>query len=180
MRTSKVTKIIILPKEEAIAYKPSSPTVAFRIFDAMKDGGYGPKGCLQQGYFNTFCFTFDDVDVTKHTPESLSRTIKADGIKKIFDESLAAKVISSFEVVMGLCDTLMVHCRAGASRSPAVAAALMDLYSIKKAIVPRDTIDDFAPEGSGLVSVKRQTIEDAFSYNRHVYNLIIREAQKER
>jgi len=50
---------------------------------------------------------------------------------KLFETADALKVLTFFESVKDKIDVLYIHCQAGISRSPAIAAALCDLYGIE-------------------------------------------------
>ena len=62
-------------------------------------------------------YTFDDVD------EPFQNYV-------LINRDIAAKILEDFSKLKNKAESLAIHCRAGLSRSPAVAAALNDCFSL--------------------------------------------------
>ena len=70
----------------------------------------------------------------------------------LFSEDLALRMLRAFDYDRMVCESLLVHCSQGQNRSPAVAMALNDLFSLG-----HDT---------------GKLMEQYPEYNTHVYNIL--------
>jgi hypothetical protein len=116
-------KVVVLPGHLAEEYEPDEPTAAIRIFDSF---------CPQPDplrdsplYVDIFTHIFDDLcGVPKKEQQ---RLVREAGFKTI-TKAVAKTLLKQVDNVLPECNTLLVHCTAGQSRSPAVAIALMETF----------------------------------------------------
>jgi len=102
---------------EAIVYQPKNSTYAIRIASKRRDL---EEHLLQpSGFYTIVEYLFHDVDPAFSKNDSL-----------IFDEPLAQKILDDFKQQGLGKETLLVHCMQGENRSPAVAIALNEIYSL--------------------------------------------------
>ena len=129
-KKKKSLEIIVLSAEDASKHVPKKPALAIRIFGS-KSTGRGrdsypnfPKRLYQK----VLEYTFDDVDLTSCN-EYAKRLYAIDYV--LFNEDLARKIITEFRQSYKPVSSVLVHCQAGISRSPAVAHALNDIFKLK-------------------------------------------------
>ena len=118
-------KIDVLSYEDAMLhFVPRVPTVAMRIISSTKNG-YLPleKSPL---YLAIFEYQFNDLRPEEVNPNDLG------GGKRyiLFNRKIARQIIGDFDGVRDRAQGLMVHCYAGVGRSPAVASALNNIFSL--------------------------------------------------
>ncbi len=163
----KIKQIVVCSKDVARFLSPPPYTAAFRIIDspAMKRFSIGtPYVPLKRKLYSTvFEYVFDDIDLLQFGASFLKNIKREYGRVIVFDKATAKKIVGDFESIMDSCETVLIHCNAGVSRSRATAAAIMDIFNIKKAIVNQD--------GTWEV-VTRQWIEEQ-DYNHHVYKTLL-------
>ena len=167
----RISHIAVGSAEEAARHCPQSGmnTYVIRIFNSVPDSmGLYPE--LQEGHTWIREYYFDDLDASKWPDAGkLAHAIAADDIV-LFNSKMAAQILADFEDIIHThnIDLLLIHCQAGASRSPAVAGALCSLYGIGKnadvvehfrqtPYIPNrhvaTTLIDAGKKGMGLVSV---------------------------
>lgn len=104
-------KIIVRSKGEAKNYTCDVPWAAISI--ATYDGEHPPLS--EANRIGLLQLAFRDTDFERQ--------------ERAFTKELGLEIIKFFEGIIGKAEYLLVHCEAGLSRSPAVAAALNKLYS---------------------------------------------------
>jgi len=104
-------KIIVLSKEEARYFTSDVPWACISI--ATEDGSWPPID--ENGRIGLLQVAFHDL------------VMPVDGCQ-LFDAEHAHRILDFVKVSWGRIQVLVVHCEAGASRSPAVAAALSRIY----------------------------------------------------
>lgn len=125
---------IICGKEYAADYVPNVPTLAIRIFGSETAGKgktlYPP---LKPGYKRVLEYSFDDIDLQEG--QTLEQWAKGAGLdpKTLvqFDERMARQILTDFARCYGDAEAVLIHCYAGASRSPAVGMALDSIYRLE-------------------------------------------------
>ncbi|MFA5888017.1 MAG: hypothetical protein WC852_04885 [Candidatus Nanoarchaeia archaeon] len=124
--------IKIIGYRQAAKHKPSVPTLAIRIFDSYPDSDNSPKILLRDSSLYTICpYTFDDINLDtllRDYPETDVFELRQKHIP--FNENIAKQIITDFENNRKEKLELLVHCTLGASRSPAVAIALNEIFNL--------------------------------------------------
>jgi len=124
--------IRVMGYRRAMQHEPAVPTLAIRIFDSPPDAENSPKNALRSsGLYSVLPYTFDDLDITemlKNDPDT--DLIRLRQKYTVFDRQLARRVIKEFRMEMQGKLELLVHCTMGASRSPAVAIALNEIFQL--------------------------------------------------
>ena len=139
---------MITDLESAVKHIPSQPTYAIRIDDPAIHFGV-PELAQSQFYVCVRRYWFDDV-----TPEIRQYC------DLMFNDDIASRILKDFSGYHERCSALLVHCRYGLSRSPAVAMALNDIFDL----------------GQDTEEMKRQH----YKYNPFVYEKLLETAQKTR
>ncbi len=183
-------RIAVMSAELAGAYKPVDRTAVVRIFDSShRSRRKYPR--LKEGLFsNIFEYVFDDISVERMPPEELSSMIRDHGMI-LFDEDIAGKLLDDVISISDECETIIIHCNIGLSRSPAVAAAVMDLLGrINYALIPTPDHLDWLDEKMGVSSFLsrsrmkgfKKTTSDGlrkiYPYNVHVYETLVKVGKK--
>jgi predicted protein tyrosine phosphatase len=144
-----IQKITILSHSRAAMFQANlkdKPIYLIRIFDAprLTVAPYAELKYPEQ--FKTIkSYIFDDV-----------YHLQDEERFRLFKDEIAQKILTDFDNDGKDCKTLLVHCRAGISRSPAVAIALSEIFHLK------------TPEQ--IAEMKKN-----FSfYNKKVYNTLLR------
>lgn len=144
-----IQQVIILSQEKAATFQPEpkdKPVYLIRIFDSPNAPlaflPYFPLKYPKQ-FEIIKSYTFDDV----------SRFIEDNLV--LFDDKIAKQIIGDFYKKGKECKTLLVHCRAGKGRSPAVAMALCEIFQLKTK--------------QQLTEIKTHFP----SYNERVYNMML-------
>jgi predicted protein tyrosine phosphatase len=120
-----IQQVIIFSQGKVANFQAKSedkPVYLIRIFDSPNAPlAFLPYSQLKSPeQFETIkSYTFDDV----------SRFLDDDLI--VFNDKIAQQIIRDFDENGKKCKTLLVHCRAGKSRSPAVAIALSEIFHLK-------------------------------------------------
>ncbi len=123
---SKRTDIHIFSLEEVLSYIPDEETYAIRISSAYDDNTHYP---LQESSFykEIHHYFFDDIwpgmpdEFHSHLPDEQYRP---------FTTEIAHTIIDDFSHALDSIDSLLVHCRFGVNRSPAVAIALNEIFEL--------------------------------------------------
>ncbi len=152
--------IKIMGHRRAARYVPKVPTLAIRIFDSHPVSSNRPSLQLKDSSLYTICgYTFDDTDLDAilwcEPDIDVQELYKRD---VILDRKLARGILNDFVTLSVGCKGLLVHCALGASRSPAVAMALNEIFGL----------------GYDTEAMKKER----FTYNRHVYRLLVEEGKK--
>ncbi len=134
---------------EALEYTPTDSTYVIRIKYSPKLHSYHDDRPLQESslFRRIQSYGFDDTD--PHFP------LKD---RKHLDIDLAKQIINDFAEGRNGCETLLVHCRRGVNRSPAVAIALNDIFNLGE---DTDKLMEKHPE-----------------YHRWTYNILLSAAGK--
>lgn len=160
-------KFIVLNYLSAQKFAPRDPTLAIRIFDPEGGQNTPDKKLLESDmWVGELHYTFSDIDLCiyeecdPHLAESLKRT------SHCFDASMAQQLVSDFSKVKDKTSTVLLHCNAGISRSPAVALALCKKFGIKPEWFRRRT--------QGLMSTyEKMLAQGKRAANSWVYHLIL-------
>lgn len=106
--------IVVLPMSEAIKFQSDESWAAISI---ATDVGTNPT-LSNKSRVGLLEMTFEDADfIRPNTPPEY-----------IFDEIKAKKILDFVSEMWDKVDCFMIHCHAGMSRSPAVAAAIENIY----------------------------------------------------
>ena len=111
-------KVFAMDLLGASEYVPREPTYAIRIFSGWKqDGGID----LQESslYRRVSKYVFDDVSPGLRRENTI-----------LFDREMAKEMLKDFKPYVEECGCLLVHCIRGRNRSPAVALALNEIFSL--------------------------------------------------
>lgn len=121
--------IHIMGSRTANTYLPVVPTLAFQIFDSYPGS---PKITLRNSPLFTVCsYTFDDIDLDqllKHYPETDLNKLAQKHV--LFNRTLAQEILDDFTIQKIDNLDFLIHCTLGASRSPAVAIALNEIFNL--------------------------------------------------
>ncbi len=121
--------IHIMGYRTASEYHPLVPTLAIQIFDSYPNS---PKVNLKDSPLFTTCrYTFDDIDLDQllnHYPNTNVEELAKR--HTLFSKSLAKTILNDFNKNKAANIDLLVHCLLGASRSPAVAIALNEIFEL--------------------------------------------------
>lgn len=110
-------EISVLSREMARKRIPDKPELLIGILDSKPFTNVPivpVKSMLRADYLT---YVFDDIAATYQD-------------YVLIDEDIAGRILEDFSRFKGKIESLAVHCRAGLSRSPAVAAALNDCFSL--------------------------------------------------
>lgn len=106
----------IFSEDMAVRYKPTVPTFAIRIFNSYRVGWRDlRKTGLYVGETHHF---FDDVTPFDTEPGLV-----------LFSDAMALSMLEDIVLLPKGTQALMIHCALGASRSPAVAVALNEVFN---------------------------------------------------
>lgn len=124
-------KIEILDSFLASKFEPKKPSLAIRIFGS-RASGFDRRmyhelrtSSLWKGIFE---YSFDDID-DEYGAKLRRKSLESEGYI-FFNKKIARQMIRTFDENRRGCSTLMVHCYAGRGRSPAVALALSEIFSL--------------------------------------------------
>ncbi len=113
----------------ASTYLPVVPTLALQIFDSYPGS---PKTTLRDSPLFTICsYTFDDIDsdqLLEHYPQTDVNKLVERHV--LFNKPLAQEILNDFTTKRVNNLDLLIHCTLGASRSPAVAIALNEIFNL--------------------------------------------------
>ncbi|RKZ83135.1 MAG: hypothetical protein DRR19_19550 [Candidatus Parabeggiatoa sp. nov. 1] len=147
-----IQQVIIRSQARAAKFKAElkdKPIYLIRIFDNPKWLTLTPYAELKYPeHFQIIrSYTFDDID-------------RPVGNQVLFKDEIAEQIITDFENQGTDCQTLLVHCRAGISRSSAVAIALCEIFHLQ------------TPEQ--IADMKKRF----FAYNHRIYNTLLDVSKK--
>jgi predicted protein tyrosine phosphatase len=107
--------ILSLP-EATLDFSPRAPTYAIRIFNSNTPSQRQPLK-LSRFYEKELEYIFDEEIV--RIPNRI-----------MFSDNIATKIIADFQYGAKGCDAIVVHCRHGLNRSPAVGLALNQIFNL--------------------------------------------------
>lgn len=110
-------EIHILSRRMAEKRRPKKSELMIGILDSLPPANSPvspPESDLRADYLT---YTFDDI-------------VRSVGDHVLIDENIARRIVNDFKQYKDEIDSLAVHCRAGLSRSPAVAKALNVGFSL--------------------------------------------------
>lgn len=179
-------KVVVMSAELAGSYKPVDKTAVVRIFDSSRRSQKMYPQLKEKFYVDIFKYVFDDIPVDRISPDELDKIIRDDRLI-LFNESIAEKILDDVVSIKDACETLLVHCNVGLSRSPAVAAAVMDLLErINYALIPTPDNLEWLEEKMGVSSFLRPSnmkgfrkttsrgLKTIYPYNAHVYETLVK------
>nr|MBA4404889.1 hypothetical protein [Nanoarchaeum sp.] len=116
----------ILSEIEASNFKPIKLTYAIRIYSSTREDA--PLELKKSPWYKRIVeYTFDVIDDEPCEPGQVSL---CDTGTVELSESVARDLIMDFSRHSNGIEALMVHCKAGKERSPAVAIALNELFGL--------------------------------------------------
>lgn len=141
-------KIWIENYNDARRFKPEEPTIAIRVFDPgarrypaasarwsdFPDDRWDncPEAPWNKDvYLAVFGYTFSDLNMDQDYPEEMKKRFRKDPSIKLFTANMAEDLVKKFAKVYQQADAMLAHCNAGASRSPAVANALIEIFNLE-------------------------------------------------
>jgi hypothetical protein len=146
-------KIWVENYNEARLFTPTEATIAVRVFDPSArthklDKPQWPEeypddfwdNCSEapfpnDKYLAVFGYTFSDIDMDQPYPEELKKSIRGrsgqNKLTRLFTANMAEDIVKNFSKTYKQARGLLTHCHAGASRSPAIAVALVDIFKLK-------------------------------------------------
>jgi len=167
-------------------YRPVDRTAAVRIFDSSRRSQKTYPQLQEKLYADIFKYVFDDIPVERMSQDDLDKIVREDRLI-LFSESIAEKILEDVFLIKDACETLLVHCNAGLSRSPAVALAVMDvLERINYALIPTPDNLEWLEEKMGVSSFLRPSkmkgfkkttskgLKTMYPYNQHVYETLVK------
>ena len=179
-------KVLIMSAELSGSYKPTDRTAVVRIFDSNRRLRQTYPQLQERLYLNIFKYVFDDISVERTAPDQLDKIIREDRLI-LFDENIAEQILDDVVSIKDDCETLLVHCNMGLSRSPAVAAAIMDLLERTDfALIPTPDNLEWLEEKIGVSSFLRPSkvrgfrkttskgLKSIYPYNEHVYETLVK------
>lgn len=139
-------QLLIMSRHEARNYEPLVNTYAIRIFSSEL---FYPDDKLQGSLFYKVIqyYLFDDIEPGRFFGPGI-----------MFNEDIAARILRDFQEHREGVEALLVHCTFGKNRSPAVAIALNEIFSL----------------GNDSEALKKQYDQ----LNKHVYNVLKETASK--
>jgi hypothetical protein len=183
-------KVAVMSAELAGSYRPVDRTVVIRIFDSSKRSQKTYPRLKKGLYVDIFEYVFDDIPVERIYPDELDKIVRDDRLI-LFDESIAERILDDIVSIKDDFETILVHCNIGMSRSPAVAAAVMDLVErINYALIPTPDHIQWLDEKMGVSSFlsrskmkgfKKTTskgLKNIYPYNLHVYETLVKVGKK--
>lgn len=106
--------------------KNNIKALLIRIFNSKELDPIGYKSIKHDIFYKILNITFDDFDYNEIN--------KLDSVKKTypnvisFNKSIAKKIIEFVSINKNNVNTIIIHCTAGVSRSPAILIALNDIF----------------------------------------------------
>ena len=125
--------LIVCSLKRAQEYQPEQPTYVIRIYDPYSRNGSHTPLMSSPLYKEIHEYTFEDIDFLR-TPERWEEPGERERVEReivIFTPAMAEQILIDFQNRNPECLDLLVHCTLGASRSPAVAFALNDLFGLE-------------------------------------------------
>ncbi len=190
MAKEQYVKVMVMSAELAGSYTPHDKTAVVRIFDSSRRARKTyPR--LREGLFEgIFEYIFDDIQVDRLSPDELHEMVRDHGMV-VFSEAIAEKLLDDIVSIKDVCETILIHCNIGMSRSPAVAAGIMDLVDrINYALIPTPDHLGWLDERMGVSSFLRRSqlkgfkktssrgLKNLYPYNVHVYETLVKVGRK--
>ncbi len=176
----------VMSAERAASYEPHDRTAVIRIFDSSRRSQKTYPRLQKRMFVDIFEYVFDDIQVERLSLRELREMIRDHGMV-VFNEGIAEKLLDDIVSIKDACETILVHCNIGMSRSPAVAAGIMDLVErINYALIPTPDHLDWLDEkmgvssflrGSKMKGFKKTTskgLKNLYPYNVHVYETLLK------
>ena len=115
-------EILIMSLEQASSHEPTKDTYALRIFGRLSRilSRLHP---LKESSFYRAIFEYDFDHIYPNTPDRKEYEI-------LYDRGLAERLITDFIKNKDGCESLLVSCLYGRNRSPAIAAALNEIFNL--------------------------------------------------
>ncbi len=140
-------KIWIENYNAAKLHVPEEPTIAVRVFDpgarpyrlANARWSDYPEDCWdntpaapfnKKAYLAVFEYTFEDCNLDVSSKERQNQLL-SDPTRTLFTAPMAENLLIKFKETYEQATALMAHCNAGASRSVALARALILIFDLK-------------------------------------------------
>jgi hypothetical protein len=141
-------KIWVENYNEARLFVPPGPAIAIRVFDPGANPVKQEKATWEESYpedfwdnspkapfpgdryLTTFGYTFSDIDMDQPYPDDIRKRLRNDRKIHLFTANMADDLVMKFAEVYKQAEVLLTHCHAGASRSPAIAVALNDIFKL--------------------------------------------------
>lgn len=139
----------ILNYRQAMQFIPEEPTLIIRIHDwetrdyqdARGEWDNSPKAPLIESphWIGVLSYRFSDIDPCtyelygqKDEADGMRRDFGTAGLKgeRILGETLASRILKEFSALKDQATSYVFHCNAGASRSPAMALALNEIFDL--------------------------------------------------
>jgi hypothetical protein len=132
MPIAQPTNIIVMSALKVLEHIPEEPTLAMRIAE-MPFGDYNPFPPLKphRNWREVYTYFFDDI-----RPGVMPFPGQME-----FGDSQAREMLDNYDTAVRAypdITTLLVHCHAGQSRSPAVALALKRIYNLRSPFDAKD------------------------------------------
>jgi len=172
--------------ELAGSYKPVDKTAAVRIFDSSRRSQKMYPHLKEGLYVDIFHYVFDDIPIERMPQDHLDKILREDHVI-LFSEGIAEKILDDVLLTVNACETLLVHCNEGLSRSPAVALAVMDLLEkVTYALIPTPDnlqwleekmgVSSFLSPSSieGFMKTTSKGLKTMYPYNQHVYETLVK------
>jgi hypothetical protein len=128
-------KIITLSALRALEHRTNNPTYAIRIFDYLNhDSNPWVQPLVLPAHSIVVSYEFQEYDMDSYNRPDVRANYGDEEIdqlqEKAFNEDIARELIYHFMENRAGRLELLVHCNAGWERSPPVAQALNDLFSL--------------------------------------------------
>lgn len=140
---SRMDSVEFMGREEAESRKPMATVAVISITQTMDE-----PVKLKDGWHSVHRVSFDDVDPNNRGPYEMPHDHE-----DLFDEARAQALVNFVDGVASQVGSVIVHCKAGISRSAAVAKWIAETYGL-----------DFD--------------EDYTDHNEYVFNLLIKAAAR--
>lgn len=129
-------RIDVLAECQIPNYEPERPTIAIRIFDSSLKNSNSERTLplSHPNFTKEFKYFFDDIDPIRDPEYSSPSRLKN---YFLFDRDMALTMLKDFKSAYNKRKTrdLMVHCFLGRGRSPAIAKAINDIFSLDNDIL---------------------------------------------
>jgi len=114
-------------------FVPEKPTAVMRIFskNSALNMSYGPLRRSPNWVWVVNYFFDYIVQITADEMDRLSRSTSPEDLEYAYlSRDLAGEIVYNFNSVRPEIECLMIHCKGGISRSPAVAIALNEVFEL--------------------------------------------------
>lgn len=135
-----MTRINILNYLEARTFEPAEPTLIVRVFDpdASKPEHNLPSPLRPSSFWlDQIELSFEDIDLCGYEREAIGQFIMLRRERRCFELPMAQHLLREAARTIHQAASLVVHCNAGMSRSPAVAWGLVHRFNLTPELVGR-------------------------------------------